>query len=113
MTEDDPTLTPGGFALTDITCDDTNSTGDAGTRTATIELDPGETVTCTFTNAQPGTIVVEKLTDPDPERNRGPDASEVDVRIDQSSNTLDFFINHNFEPPIFCCAGNVVSISAP
>jgi len=34
------------------------------TRTATFKLDPGETVTCTFTNRQRGTIIVKKVTDP-------------------------------------------------
>ncbi len=61
-TEADPTP---GFDLTAITCDDGNSTGNVGTQTATFNLDPGETVTCTFTNTQRGTIIVEKQTDPD------------------------------------------------
>jgi hypothetical protein len=47
-----------------ITCDDaagaTDSTGDSGTRTATFRLDPGETVKCTFTNVQRGTITIIK-----------------------------------------------------
>ncbi|KKL88008.1 hypothetical protein LCGC14_1929010, partial [marine sediment metagenome] len=55
-----------GFDLTAITCIDssTPSTGDPSTRTATINLDPGETVTCTFENTKRGTIIVEKITDP-------------------------------------------------
>jgi uncharacterized cupredoxin-like copper-binding protein len=66
--EDDPS--PLGFELTDITCVDgdeggSESTGDVATRTATIHLDPGEVVTCVFTNTTlPGTIIVEKQTDP-------------------------------------------------
>ena len=53
--ENDPTQQ--GFLLTDITCIDsdqggTGSSGDVGTHTATINLDPGETVTCTFTNTE-------------------------------------------------------------
>lgn len=42
-----------GWALTDITCIEdvnSNSTGDIPTRTANINLEAGETVTCTFTN---------------------------------------------------------------
>ena len=64
-TEDDPTGM--GFNLSNVTCDDGNSTGDAGTRTATFNLEAGETVKCTFTNTQikQGTIIVEKQTDPD------------------------------------------------
>ncbi len=64
-----------GFELSGIVCDDGNSatpsSGDLATRTATFNLDPGETVTCTFTNTQlapppppPGTIIVQKQTDP-------------------------------------------------
>ncbi|HEX7186128.1 MAG TPA: CHRD domain-containing protein [Thermoanaerobaculia bacterium] len=52
VTEDDPTATPGGFALNDVECDDANSTGNPFTRTAAIQLDPGEVVTCTFQNFQ-------------------------------------------------------------
>jgi hypothetical protein len=57
---------PVGWDLTSIVCDDSNSSGDVGTGTATFQLEAGETVTCTFTNTQqPGTIIVEKQTDPD------------------------------------------------
>jgi hypothetical protein len=42
------------FLLASITCDDgssaTPSSGDVAARTATFQLDPGETVICTFTN---------------------------------------------------------------
>lgn len=48
VTEDDPSGL--GFDLTSIACDDGDSSGDLGTRTATIKLAVGETVTCTFTN---------------------------------------------------------------
>ncbi|HKH17342.1 MAG TPA: SdrD B-like domain-containing protein [Solirubrobacteraceae bacterium] len=48
------------WTLTDITC-----TGDAGAtdagRTATLDVDPGETIVCTFTNARDtGKLTVEK-----------------------------------------------------
>ena len=39
-----------GWTLDDINCDDANSTESVATRTATINLAAGETVTCTFTN---------------------------------------------------------------
>ncbi len=61
-TENDPTP---AFDLTGISCDDGNSTGNVGTRTATFNVEAGETVTCTFTNAELGTIIVEKQTAPD------------------------------------------------
>jgi predicted outer membrane repeat protein len=57
-------LVPPGWDLTGIQCDDTDSSGDPDTATATFRLQPGETVTCTFTNTRPGTIVVEKQTYP-------------------------------------------------
>ncbi|MCP4542822.1 MAG: hypothetical protein GY832_37345 [Chloroflexi bacterium] len=51
---------PAGWTLTSATCDD-------GSPPDHIDLNPGETVTCIFTNTQeqPGTIIVEKQTDPD------------------------------------------------
>lgn len=66
--EDDPSAT--GYALSGLVCTDSlasgqASSGDVATRTATIRLDPGETVTCSFTNAQPNTIAIEKVTAPD------------------------------------------------
>src|SRR5207237_1369179 len=57
-----------GWDLTSLVCNDGSSTtassGDTSTRTATFKLDPGETVTCTFTNTKQGSIVVKKLTNP-------------------------------------------------
>lgn len=57
------------FALNSIVCDDVNSltasSGDLASRTATFNLDPGETVKCTFTNSrQNGHLIVQKTTDP-------------------------------------------------
>jgi len=37
-----------GYALTALSCDDTNSTANLSTRTVIINLSPGEDVTCTF-----------------------------------------------------------------
>lgn len=54
--------TASDWALTGIGCSDTNSSGDLATRTATFDLDPGETVTCTFTNrldVKPPTCVID------------------------------------------------------
>lgn len=51
---------PGGWDLENIQCDDGNSTGDTGTATATFNVEPGETVTCIFTNVKQATIVVNK-----------------------------------------------------
>lgn len=43
-----PGMAAAGFTLGSINCDDTNSTGDAATGTASIALAAGESVTCTF-----------------------------------------------------------------
>jgi Ca2+-binding RTX toxin-like protein len=77
-------VTPGSYTVTEdaqtapwsldsIDCVDatTNTTTDVPNRKATIDVAPGETVICTFTNkkAQNGTIVVHKQTDPDEDPN--------------------------------------------
>ncbi len=56
---------PAGWDLTDITCDDTDSSGDTGTATATFEVAAGEVVRCTFTNTKRGTVTIVKDADPD------------------------------------------------
>ena len=49
------------FDVTDVSCDDedspTPSSGDAGSRTAVYNIDPGETVTCTFVNTRRGSAI--------------------------------------------------------
>jgi hypothetical protein len=63
-TESDPTP---AFDLTSIVCDDSNSSGNLGTRTATFNVEAGETVKCTFTNSKRGQINIHKRDDsPDP-----------------------------------------------
>jgi uncharacterized repeat protein (TIGR01451 family) len=51
-----------GFTLTDLTCDDPDdgSSVSLATGVATIDLDPCETVTCTFTNTAQASITVIK-----------------------------------------------------
>jgi hypothetical protein len=53
---------PAGWDLTDVSC--VSSIGDNETEDD-LELDPGETITCTFTNTKLGSIIVEKQTLPD------------------------------------------------
>ena len=56
VTEADPSTTgANGYFLNDLICEDSvltgdASTGDLGARAATVNLESGETVTCTFTN---------------------------------------------------------------
>ena len=53
VTEADPA--PSGFDLIDVTCEDPDggSSIDLDARTATVDLDAGQTITCTFTNGVP------------------------------------------------------------
>ncbi|HEX2833146.1 MAG TPA: CHRD domain-containing protein [Thermoanaerobaculia bacterium] len=41
-----------GWSVTNISCGDSDSSGNVASRTATIQLQGGESVTCTFTNLQ-------------------------------------------------------------
>jgi hypothetical protein len=72
VTEDDPTPAFDLVAMlgdgTQFECTDSDGSGTPSTvdlvqRKATIELDPGETVNCTFTNRQRGMVDVIKLTE--------------------------------------------------
>jgi hypothetical protein len=54
---------PGGWELTDLTCSDTLNTSTSGA-TASITLDPGEDVTCTYEDTQLGKIITVKVTSP-------------------------------------------------
>jgi hypothetical protein len=56
----------GGWDLSSINCNDSDSSGNTTTATATFKLQAGENVKCTFNNAvQGGNIIVQKETDPD------------------------------------------------
>jgi len=50
VTENDPTSL--GYTLADLSCDDANSSGDPSSRTATINVEAGEVVTCRFRNLE-------------------------------------------------------------
>ena len=57
--------TPPGDMLAGLTCTDSDangvaSTGDVAASTATINLDPGETVRCTYSNQPGGSVVIKK-----------------------------------------------------
>lgn len=81
-TEADPTP---DFDLKSIVCDDSNSTGNVSTRKASFVLDPGETVTCTFTNVQRGTVKVIKTHDGAPPS--GTDAFTFELRSGASTSS--------------------------
>ncbi len=50
-----------GWELTNISCDDINSTVDISTRTASFNVEANETVTCTFTNTKTPKLTVIKV----------------------------------------------------
>jgi hypothetical protein len=50
VSENDPSVTPGGYTLADVSCNDADSTGDSTARTATVRVAAGEVITCTFRN---------------------------------------------------------------
>ncbi|MFH0820121.1 MAG: hypothetical protein V1892_03755, partial [bacterium] len=53
-----------GWDLTNITCNDSDSSGVISTGVATFNVAAGEDVTCTFINTKRGHIIVDKITDP-------------------------------------------------
>jgi hypothetical protein len=57
---------PGGWLLSALSCQDPDggSRVSTATATATIDLDPGEEVVCTFVDVVPATLVVEKHASP-------------------------------------------------
>ncbi len=59
VTESGP---PAGWAFTSLSCDDGQSSTPSTTsgQAATFKVDPGETVTCTWTNTKDGAIVIKK-----------------------------------------------------
>ena len=64
VTEQEPTGAGDHFVT--LSCDDTNSSWDEATRTATIHLEEDETVRCVFTDtARRGTVIIEKQYAPD------------------------------------------------
>lgn len=61
LTADD--LGANGYGIAAISCSDTDSTTDPGTRSATIVLSASENVTCTFTLKQTRTITSQMIVD--------------------------------------------------
>ncbi|MEE2524471.1 DUF11 domain-containing protein [Pseudarthrobacter sp. J47] len=80
VTEFDPTPEYDGTALTCVGSLDGDTSSAAG-MVGTIDLDPGETVTCTYTNTQRSTIVIIKDADPNDDQDflfttGGPDTTD-------------------------------------
>jgi hypothetical protein len=62
VTETDPQSAPGGWDFTNLACVDPDDGSSTDGATATIDLDPGETIVCTYTNTERGTIRIDKAT---------------------------------------------------
>jgi uncharacterized repeat protein (TIGR01451 family) len=71
--------TKSGWALTDVSCDSANATGNTTARTATFNPTAGEAITCTFTNAKQATLTVTKVCVP------ANDAGKFNLQIDGST----------------------------
>ena len=52
-----------GWSLTDIECVD-EGVESVEDRTATLDVDPGDEITCTFTNKKDATVTIVKNADP-------------------------------------------------
>jgi len=55
---------PAGWDLQSISCDATGSSGNTQTKTATMTIASGQTVTCTFKNVKRGSVIVRERTQP-------------------------------------------------
>jgi hypothetical protein len=86
---------PAGWQLTDLVCTGGGpNTSDAG-RTATIGLDPGETVVCTFQNTEEGSITIVEAVS-------GLDPLGQDFEFDPSENLQvdNFFLDDDDDPTL-------------
>jgi hypothetical protein len=55
---------PPGWSFTNLVCSDPDGGTTVSAQTATIDLDVGETISCTYTNSKDATVVIVKNTDP-------------------------------------------------
>jgi hypothetical protein len=55
---------PSGWSFTSLTCSDPDNGTSTNGQTATIDLDVGEAITCTYTNSLNGTVIIVKDTQP-------------------------------------------------
>ena len=61
-----------GWLLTGISCDDSDSSGDKDSATATFVVAEGETVKCTFTNTEEDVLPTGPINRPDPDLDTDP-----------------------------------------
>jgi hypothetical protein len=99
ITQVDPTP---AFYLSSISCDDgdsiTPSSGDVETLTATVNLDLGETVTCTFVNDNQGAVYIQAVAEPDDMPVEVGFVGDLQGRTSNIMTTLTFY---NMQPGVY------------
>ena len=70
-----------GWDVSAIRCDDSDSSGNAATRTATFRVGAGETVECVFENTKQATITIRKETLPDGSSEAFDFSGEIEARV--------------------------------
>ena len=92
-----------GYSLTDVTCGDADSTGDPFARRATVRLQAGETVVCTFTNLQSVAAPAHFVFHLSGAQEVPPTASTARggcyAQLDQATRRLSLVCTHNVDSP--------------
>ena len=94
---------PAGYTLTDVVCSDGDSTGNPFAGTATVQLQAGETVTCTFRNlrtvASPTLFVFQLSGDQEVPPTNSTARGGCFGQLDQTTRTLSLVCTHNVASP--------------
>ena len=92
-----------GYSVTDVVCSDNNSTGNPFARNATINLEGGETVTCTFRNLQsvasPTLFVFQLSADQEVPPSGSTARGGCFGQLDQATRRLSLVCTHNVQDP--------------
>jgi CHRD domain/IPTL-CTERM motif/Prealbumin-like fold domain len=93
-----------GWSLTDVVCTDADSVGNAFNGTATVALEAGETVTCTFRNLQSVTPTALFVFHLSPEQEVPPTTSDARGgcfgQLNQTTRRLSLVCTHNVGQPV-------------
>jgi hypothetical protein len=92
-----------GYSLTDVSCNDGDSSGNPFNRTATIRLQGGDIVTCTFRNLQSVTAPTTFVFDLSGSQEVPPNGSSARGgcfgQLDQAARSLSLVCTHNVSDP--------------
>jgi hypothetical protein len=110
--------TAAGWSLTDVKCSDADSTGNPFARTATVRLQGGETVTCTFTNLQSVTAPTRFVFHMSGDQEVPPSGSTARGgcygQLNTATRTLSLVCTHNVSSPtIVHIHRNVAGLNGP